>query len=110
MSLGKRQNAVIVRGLASSGDNFVAVGGNAHHAAQHRFGRRRSIVVVIRQDQATFSAKALQTGGDVFGTLDLDVDSACSGVQGSIENPDLIFHAAVEFAMVLVAAAGGENA
>ncbi len=110
VGFGERQNARVVGWLARGGDDLVAVGGNAQHAAQNGFGRRRAIVVVIRKHQLAFSAQRLQARDGILGAFDFDVHGASAGVECGVQNPDLVFHAAVEFSVILMAPAGGQNA
>jgi ABC-type transporter Mla subunit MlaD len=55
------------------------------------------------------SAELLQTLGSRFGGFDFDVDGLRAVLDGQIEQRKLLFDAAVESPMVLVAAARGED-
>ncbi len=100
----------IIGRFARRGDDLVAVGGNSQHAAQHHFGRRGAIVVVVGQHQLAFSAQHLQARDGVLGALDFDVHGAGACVQGGMQNADLILHAPVEFSVILMTAASGQDA
>jgi hypothetical protein len=60
-------------------------------------------------DELGAGAKAFAAIGHDFGGLDFHVDGAGAGLNGEIENTQLFFDAPVKTAMVLMAAAGGEN-
>ena len=106
---GYSENPVIVGRLLGGGDDFVAVGGDALHAAHHGFDGRRASVVVIRKQHVGVGAEGFQARSAIFGAFDFDVDGFGAGGDGGFENSHLLFDAAVEAAHVLVAAAGGED-
>ena len=54
-------------------------------------------------------AQRLQAVGGIFGAFDLDVHGLRAGIDGGFQDADLLFDAAVEFAVVLVAPAGGQD-
>jgi hypothetical protein len=107
---GERENARVIRRLAGCGDDFVAIGRNAQHASQYHFGRRRAVVIVIGKNHLAFSAQCFQTRDAILGTFDFYVHGASAGVQRRVQNSNLIVHAAVEFSVILMAAAGGQQA
>ena len=60
--------------------------------------------------QLSAAAKRVQFGADAFGALDLHDRPRCAPAStASSRIADLLFDAAVEFAVVLMAAAGGQN-
>ena len=64
---------------------------------------------MIREDQARVTAQGIETLGCVFRGLDLDVDGARTRVHGRMQDAKLIFDTAVEFSVVLMAAASCED-
>ena len=109
MRFGERENTRVIGRLARGGDDLVAVGRNAQHAAQHHFGRRRAVVVVVGKHQLAFAAQRFQARAGIFGAFDFDVHGTGASVQRGVQDADLILHTAVEFSVILVAAAGGQD-
>ena len=64
---------------------------------------------MIGHDQARASAEEAELGGGGLGALDLYVHRLSAGRDGHIQHAHFFFDAAVEFAAVLVAAAGGQH-
>jgi hypothetical protein len=64
---------------------------------------------VVGDDELGVLAQLVEALGAELGGLDLDVDGLRAGRGAGFENSYLIFDAAVEPAVILMAAAGGEN-
>ncbi len=64
---------------------------------------------MIGKHQLALSAKHFQARDGVFGAFDFDIHGASAGVERGIQDPELVFDAAVEFSVILMAAAGGQN-
>ena len=106
---GEGQDARIIGRLARGGDYFVAVGREAGHAPQQRVERGSPAVVVIGDQQVSAAAQGFHALHAIFGAFDFDVDGFRSGVDRGFENAQLFLDTAVVAAMILMAAAGGED-
>ena len=107
--LGRGQDAHVVGGLARRGDDLVGVGRHAHHAVHDRVHGRRGFEVVIGDDDLGAAAELTQPFLGDFGGFDFDIDGVRAVAHGEIEHRELLFDAAVELAVVLMAAAGGQD-
>ena len=65
---------------------------------------------MIGEQQHALAAQRLQARDGVLGAFDFDVHGARARVQRGVQDADLIFDAAVEFSVILMAAAGGQDA
>ena len=107
--LGRRQHAQVVGRLARRGDHLVGVGRHFHHAVDHRVHGRRGFEIVVRNDDLRPSAELAQPVLRNLGGFDLHVDGMGAVAHRQVEDGELFFDAAVEFAVVLMAPAGGQQ-
>ena len=106
---GGGQDARVVGGLARGGDDLVEVGGRFEHARDDGIHQGRGFEVVIGNDDVGAGAKRLDAVRGNLRGLDFDIDGGGALIDGAVKDGELLFDAAVEFAVVLVAAAGGED-
>ena len=108
ISLGERQHAIVIRGLARGGDDFVGIRIDLLHAAQHRVERRSAAEVVIRDDEPGAAAQTFELRRHMLGGFDFKVHGLGSGFERGFEDVDLFFNAAVKASAVLMPPACGE--
>ncbi len=65
---------------------------------------------MVRKHQLAFAAQRFQPWDRILGALDFDVHGPSTRVQRRIQNPNLILYAAVESPVILMAAAGSQDA
>src|SRR5262249_8364266 len=98
-----------IGGLARRGDNLVGVGGDTRHALDHLLQMRCAFVIVVGDDELGILAQSLRAARRQLGCLNFHVDGICARPHTGLPNPNLIFDAAVELALVLMAAASRQN-
>ena len=108
-ALGHGQYAHVVGRLARRGHHLVRVGRHFHDPAHHRIHGRRGFVVVIGNHHLRASAELAQPFRRNFGGFDFHVDGVGSAAHRQVQHGKLLFDAAVEPAVVLVAPAGGQQ-
>jgi hypothetical protein len=64
---------------------------------------------MVGDDHLGAAPKLIDTIRGGFGGFDLDVDGMCAAADRNLENRELFLDAAVEFAVILMAAARCEN-
>ena len=71
---------------------------------------RRAAEVVIRKHERGAHAQCVEVAQSTFSALSISTSTRVrAGVDGGVEDPYLLLDAAVESAVVLMAAAGGQN-
>src|ERR1035437_8374490 len=106
---GGGEDAQIVAGLAGRGDDLISIRLHLHDPVDHRVHGGRGFKIVIGDDDVGAAAELAQTVLRHLGGFDLDIDGVRAIAHGQVKHRKLFLNAAVEFAVVLVAPAGGQE-
>ena len=102
----EREDLQVVRGLASCCDHLVGCGRHLQHPPHDRIECRRALEVVVGNNDLRFTEQ-VHPGECVLGGLKFNIHGSRTRRNGCGQNAEFLLDAAIEAAVILMAAAGG---